>query len=132
MEIGQFAEHMFLRNKDNKPINLSLEGIENNKDLFLFMIDLFCKGLVLCYGTNNSVDFDSLNVENFAYLKKCMHAAGIVITLDIIELPIPIPTSINGAEIDDDVDDKPLESYVFRIYKNSNMYQIRFSLTHNI
>ena len=132
MEIGLFAEKLFLKNPLNKTINLSLEGIENNKDLFLFMIDLFCKGLVICFGSGNTVDFDTLNVENFDYLKKCMLTAGIVVNLEIIELPISLPTTINGNEIDKEPDDLPLETYIFRIYKENKLYQIHFALTHQI
>lgn len=71
MEIGAFAEYMFRTNTGDRIIQLNLEGIENNKDLFLCFIDLFCKGLVLCYGMGSkSIDFDCLTIERFAYMKK--------------------------------------------------------------
>jgi len=127
----EFAEYMFLNNKNNRQIALSLEGIENNKDFFLFFIDLFSKGLVLCYGTNKSIDFDTLDQEKFDHIKKCMSAAGILISLKIEPTLTYTPTSINGPEIDELPEDLPISDYIFKIYKGSLVYQIQFLLTRN-
>jgi len=66
MEIGDFAEIMFTKNENNYPIPINFEGIENNKDLFLCFMDLFCKGLIICYGNGNrSINFDDLDLDKF-------------------------------------------------------------------
>ncbi len=127
-DILEFATYMFLTNKDNKIIRLNLQGIENNKDLFLFLIDLFCKGLVICYGDNNKVNFDDLDVNKFNNIKQKMLNAGIIINLEIIQNVISVPTHINSSEIDSEVEDKNLEDYIFKIYKDLQIYEIRFSL----
>lgn len=133
MEIGDFAEHMFVRNTTNRLISLNLEGIENNKDLFLCFVDLFCKGLIACYGEGqSSVDFDSITLERFQHLQKKMRNAGIIANLDIIDNPVEIPTSINSHEIEMSPDDQPLESYYFRIFNREKTYQIHFTLEHRV
>ena len=128
----EFAEYMFLGNPSHKQINLSLEGIENNKDLFLFFIDLFCKGLVMCYGEDKSIDFDILDIDKFEKLKKSMSNAGIIISLDIITLQTYISTKINSNELDLELNDHLLEYYTFKIYKGYLLFQIKFSLKHNV
>jgi hypothetical protein len=133
MEIGNFAEYMFKTNKVNKIINLNLVGVENNKDLFCCFIDLFCKGLILCYGQGNTIDFDELDLEKFSYLKTKMECGGIIIKLDIIENPDPCPmTYINSVDIDNAPDNLPLESYCFKIFKENKIYHIYFSLEHRL
>jgi hypothetical protein len=132
MDIIEFSEYMFISNKENKVIHLDLIGIENNKDLFLFFIDLFCKGLVLCYGENNSVNFDDLDIEKFAHIKTKMANAGIHITLEMIDNPIELPTSINSQDIENESDNKPLEDYIFKIYKGYHTYYITFKLTRTL
>lgn len=127
-DITEFSEYMFKNNTYNRKIQLNLEGIEDNKDLFLFFIDLFCKGLVLCYGNNNTVDFDTLDADKFAHIKTKMANAGIHINLSIKDNPIYMPTSINSDEIDSQDSDKPIHEYVFKIYKAQHTYHITFTI----
>lgn len=127
-DITEFSEYMFKNNTNNRKIQLNLEGIENNKDLFLFFIDLFCKGLVICFGENNSIDFDTLDLDKFAYIKQKMGNAGIHINLSIDQNPIYMNTSINSAEIDSQDPNKSVHEYVFKIYKGELTYNITFTL----
>jgi hypothetical protein len=121
MEIGEFVEYMFVGNTSDRPIYMDLVGIENNKDLFLFFLDLFCKGLIAKYGNgSSSVNFDDLDVVKFTYLKRKMALAGIILHLDIIQTENAVfPTAINSEELDAEDDNKPLESYKFKIPKTS-------------
>ena len=128
MDIVDFAEHMFLKNTQNRLMYLNLEGIENNKDLFLFCVDLFCKGLVLCYGSNNTVNFDDLDIDKFMNIRDKMILAGIKVDLAINESPFDLPTAINGPELDDEDENKPVHDYHFKIYKGYNIYDIQFEV----
>lgn len=132
MDIIEFAEHMFVRNRDDRKIALNLQGIENNKDLFMFMIDLFCKGLILCYGDGKSIDFESLTVEKFDHVKRKMANAGIVIKLSVIENETYMPTRVNSAEIEAMPENDPLESYNFKIHHGYNTYLLHFGLSHSV
>lgn len=125
-DIAKFVEYMFIDNNKDRLVELCLEGIENNKDLFLFFIDLFSRGLVMCYG--NPLNFDDLDEIKFGYIQKKLANAGIDIHLVITKNPVPLATSINSAEIDEEDNHKPLESYVFRIIKSNYTYHITFSL----
>jgi hypothetical protein len=129
MEIGDFSEIMFVRNTDNIPLHINFQGIENNKDLFLCFIDLFCKGLVICYGNGNkSINFEDLDQEKFNNIRTKMACAGIIVNMDIIECPIKLPVSINSQEIEDKYDMNPLESYYFKIFNYPYIYVINFNL----
>lgn len=129
MEIGDFAEIMFTKNENNYPVPINFQGIENNKDLFLCFMDLFCKGLIICYGNGNrSINFDDLDLDKFKYIKTKMANAGIVINMNVIKVEYLLTTSINSNEIERQLDDLPLESYHFKIYNNFFIYDMSFEL----
>lgn len=130
MEIGDFAEIMFTKNQDNYPLAINFEGIENNKDLFLCFMDLFCKGLVLCYGNGNrSIDFDDLDFEKFNHIKIKMANAGVIIHMNFVNTEYLQFTSINSEEIEYQPNNLPLEEYHFKIFNKSFIYDINFSLS---
>jgi hypothetical protein len=129
MEIGDFAEIMFTKNENNYPVLINFEGIENNKDLFLCFMDLFCKGLILCYGNGNrTINFDDLDLEKFKYIQTKMMNSGIVIHMNVVPVDYELPTSINSNEIESQPDDLSLESYHFKIYNKFYIYDISFEL----
>lgn len=129
MEIGDFAEIMFTKNENNYPVLINFEGIENNKDLFLCFMDLFCKGLILCYGNGNrSINFDDLDLEKFKYIQTKMMNSGIVIHMNVEPVEYLLNTSINSDEIESQPDDLSLESYHFKIYNNFLIYDMSFEL----
>lgn len=133
MEIGEFAEYMFRNNTNDRVIQLNLEGIENNKDLFLCFIDLFCKGLVVCFGNGaKSIDFDCLTIDNFNRMKTKMANAGIVVDLLVNNNVDHLPTAINSSDIDSSPEDMPLESYRFVIQHGYTTYNIGFRLQHRV
>lgn len=152
MHVNDLAEFMFTKNKNNALIELSLGGIENNKDLFFFCLDLFCKGLVILYGTDNKVDLDSITMEQFGDIKNKMELAGIQVNLELTALPEnenttisligdgtdgeepadiqEITNSVNLTEIDQEYDHKQLNEYVFRLKMNKYIFLITFNLIH--
>jgi len=129
MEIGDFAEIMFTKNENNYPVLINFEGIENNKDLFLCFMDLFCKGLILCYGNGNrTINFDDLDLEKFKYIQTKMANSGIIIHMNVIPVEYKLITSINSNEIESQPDDLSLETYHFKIYNNFFIYDMSFEL----
>lgn len=146
MHINDLATFMFLKNVNNAIVELSLGGVENNKDFFYFCLDLFCKGLVILFGENGKVNVESLTQEQFAIIKQKMSLAGIDVKLDVFieqqttislldEAPPdvdPIKTSINFNEIDMDDDNKPLSDYVFRLKMDNLLYNIHFETIHRV
>jgi hypothetical protein len=153
MHINDLASFMFIKNKNNAIIELSLGGIQNNKDLFFFCLDLFCKGLVHLFGDNGKVHVDQLTMEQFAIVKQKMSLAGIDVILNIIRLPKDIhveyetnldsdvsppdikehPTAINISEIDSELDsNKPMSEYIFKLKMHDIVYNINFQLVHRV
>jgi len=143
MEVSDLAEFMFMRNTNNVVLDLSLGGIENNKDLFYFILDLFCKGLVLMFGNGtNSVDVDTITYDNFLEIREKMMCAGVDINLahypndielqdgEVVEMSKR--TLLNIDEINEAPDNKPLEEYVFKLLTLKNQYVISFNLTHRV
>jgi hypothetical protein len=141
MEVSDLADFMFKRNVNNVVLDLSLGGIENNKDLFFFILDLFCKGLVLLFGgEQNSVDVDTITLDCFNIVKEKMGCAGININLAYYPNDIELQdgevvemskrTLINLDEINNAHDNKPLEEYVFKLLTIKNQYVISFNLIH--
>lgn len=136
MEIDEFAEFMFKRNINNIPLELSIGGLENNKDIFYFCLDLFCKGLVILFSKDGkSVEVEQLCMDDFELVKKKMSCAGIQVSLNV--LPTPHETINNEQitnlhEIHMDMDDRPLEDYKFVLNTSPYQYSITFSLFHNV
>jgi hypothetical protein len=140
LEIDELANFMFKRNDNNVVLELSLGGIENNKDLFYFILDLFCKGLVMMFGNEtNSVDVDTITFDNFLSIKEKMLCAGIQVNMEHYPNDIPLNDEniskraiINTDEINEAEDNKPLNEYIFKLYSLKNQYIISFSLIHRV
>lgn len=150
MCIDDLANFMFLKNTNDAIIELSLGGIENNKDLFFFCLDLFCKGLVFLYGNDGKVNVDTLGEEQFNTVKRKMSLAGINTVLDFEVNPVPplddqldvssdappdvppISNSLNIHELDMDSCHKNLKDYVFKLKMGPVIYKIHFELVHKV
>lgn len=140
LEIDELANFMFKRNDNNVVLELSLGGIENNKDLFYFILDLFCKGLVLMFGDGtNSVDVDTITYDNFLAIKEKMACAGIQVNMEHYPNDIQLNADniskraiINTDEIAEAEDNKPLNEYVFKLFSLKNQYIISFTLVHRV
>lgn len=141
MEVSDLADFMFKRNVNNVVLELSLGGIENNKDLFFFILDLFCKGLVLLFGgEDNSVDVDTITMDNFNIVKEKMLCAGININMAFYPNDIDLQDGevvemskralLNLDEINASPDNKPLDEYVFKLLTIKNQFVISFNLLH--
>lgn len=132
MNINYFADFLFVKNTNDSIIELTLPEIENNKDMFFFLVDLVCKGLILLFGTNNKVDIESIKIDDFKIIKKKMNLAGIKVNLSIF----PIENSngsvlLNLQHIEDNMaDNLPLPEYVFTINNVDMKYNISFDLVH--
>lgn len=131
MEVDDFATFLFKKNINNAIIDLSLGGVENNKDLFLFLVDLVCKGLVLLFGEENRVELDNVTLEDFNSIKGKLSCAGIYVDLIVEQNDGDIP-GINLHEIEHIPDDLPLKSFRFKITSIFFIYTIGFKLIHKV
>lgn len=132
MHIDDLAEFVFLKNANDAKIELTLGGIENNKDLFCFCLDLFCKGLILLFSDDGTrVLIDDMTYEQFELVNKKLACAGIQAHLKVLESDSDIIFT-NVTEIDSDVDDKPVDEYEFRLQNLTHVYKLTFSFAHNV
>jgi hypothetical protein len=136
MQINDLAEFIFVKNVNNVPIEISMDGIENNKDMYYFCLDLFCKGLILLFSNDGrSVSVEDLTFEDFGIVKTKMSCAGIRVTLDVQEISIETlqnKSLTNLTDIEKEDEHKPLEDYKFILNTIPFYYTISFSLFHNV
>lgn len=117
IEVDELAEFLFIKNEDNIVVELSLGGITDNKDLFYFCHDLFCKGLVILYGKENALIINDITDEQFFHVKKKMSNAGINVQLDIINREAP-------PDLVDTSSDVPCDLPREVLYPNVNMHEL--------
>ena len=138
VHIDELASFVFLRNVNNAILDLSLGGIENNKDFFFFCLDLFCKGLVLMVGNGISVTLEDLTMDDFVKIKTKMLCAGIEPLLEIFPSDVAnceeltVKNKLNLDEILLMDDNTPLHGFLFRISNQTSTFVISFKLIHNI
>lgn len=148
MDINDLARFLFKENTNNVTIELSLGGIDDNKDLFFFCLDLFCKGLVTLYGNgSNSVSIETITEEQFKYLQTKLLCAGIKANLGVYPLDIDVDirqetedgnkkercvSILNVEELNNAPSNKPLHEYEFKLINHDMMYIVNFTLVHKI
>lgn len=133
MYVDDLAKFMFKDNINNTIIELSLGGVENNKDLFCFFVDLLCKGLVILYGKDSRVEIDELNMNDFTIVKNKMRLAGIDVLLDAQPNIDRKASGINILDIIETTNDNAnLEDFSFKVTCTQMIYRIKFALIHAI
>jgi len=132
VSINDLISFLFLANKDDAKVEMSLDGIEHNKDMFMFCLDIFCKGLVVLYsdGTNH-VELTKLTLENFDFVRCKMRNAGIDVFLEIDQDTKQTPASLNFDHILALPNDLDVDKYHFEIRTPDGTYKIHFKLFHN-
>ena len=146
----ELIEYIFFKNSNNKRLILQTPTLKNSKDIFCFCFDLFCKGLVYCYGYETKrVEIDQLSMEQIQYVIDKLGYTGIM-TIIQIETDDDDTTS-SLLEYDNNKDErasssalevvkqsvkgiyepdenKSLCNYVFRLKVREYIYAIRFEL----
>lgn len=137
MHVNDLAEFMFLRNVNDAKLVMALGGIEDKKDLFYFCLDLFCKGLVMLFGTDGKVHVQDLTMEQFAIIKKKMYNASIDVDLSVHE-DIPINEDegegachINIKHIETMPNNLDIKAYKFVLRADVMVYEVKFDIIHN-
>jgi hypothetical protein len=141
LHIDELASFIFLRNVNNAILDLSLGGLENNKDLFFFCLDLFCKGLVLTVGNGTSVDLEDLTMNDFLNIKTKMICAGIEPILQIFPADIDednkvseeasVKNKLNLDELQNMDDNSPMSDFMFKVCSKTSIFIVQFKLIHN-
>lgn len=131
MEVDDFATFVFEKNINNALIDLSLGGVENNKDLFFFLVDLMCKGLVMLFGNDKKLELDLVSENDFDLIKTKMALAGIITKLIVSQNIENIPSNVNIRELDYYPDNIQLSEFTFKVTTLNLIYEINFEISHS-
>lgn len=136
IRVDALAPMLFLRNPHNVPIDLTLGNLSNTKDFFFFLVDLFCKGLILTvHGrVGGRVVIDDVTQEQIAHICEKLHCAGIKTEVDVQpnDRSNPRAPPINFADILRQPDNLPLNQYCMVVTSDTFVYKVRFDVFHNV
>ena len=145
INVEELANFIFKLNDDNNIIYIQTSSIKTKKDLFFFLFDLFCKGLILLYGKgSNRILLNELQMDQFDEIKRKLKYAHIYLNMEVYDkktaqlldyLPSSeveerniIKSSLAG--ILNMGDNEELSDYVFKLYMNDNLICINFDIRH--
>ena len=84
--IDGFPQLVFVDNKDDRRLDLTLSGIDTAQDLFQFFVNLLTRGIVILYGRDDgtrTVHLDSLDEAQMAFLVRKFRNIGVVLSIDV-------------------------------------------------
>jgi hypothetical protein len=137
MHINDLARFIFIENINDVAVAMSLNGIDDTKDLFYFCLDLFCKGLVMMFGNDNRVNVHELTYIDFEKIQKKMKNAGVIVKLEVFE-DIQLDDNndahnafINLEYINSLPNDLQLRDYNFIMKTDNSVFTISFDITYS-
>lgn len=137
MHINDLARFIFIENINDVAVAMSLNGIDDTKDLFYFCLDLFCKGLVMMFGNDNRVNVHELTYTDFEKIQKKMKNAGVIVKLAVFE-DIQLDDNndahnafINLEYINSLPNDLQLSDYNFIMKTDNSVFTISFDITYS-
>ena len=116
--IDQLAEFVFVGNVRNARLQLNVPGIQGTRDLFYFLVDLLCKGLVLMFGANGRIMLDELTQEQFDQASARLLLSGVRCHVQLGAPEPPQnrpPVSTMMMHPPDPTDSAPIETYKLRL-----------------
>lgn len=129
---------------DNNECVFMLNNVSSSKVLFELCFDIFCKSLVILYGTENTLNINILNETDLNFVKTKLEKINIKINtlvydvktaelLDIIESPNTgihlLQKSLQNIRLQPDNLD--LNEYIVQIQINDIIMEISFEIIHN-
>lgn len=133
VDIDALADYVFVGNRNNKSFILNLPPcIETPKDLFFFLLDLLCKGLVLLYGNGErGVDLRTLDQSRFQHAAQKLRCAGVEACLQTTPCP-GWHNRINMPQLLALPNDTPLEDFVLEAVISGLRNILHFRLVRHI
>lgn len=138
VDFTQLVEYIYFKNQAKKKILIETSDLQNSKDIFCFCLDLFCKGLILCYGGETKrVEVNNLQMENIQDVIDKLSYTGIMTIVQIMGLQennhelLKSPHDLLVKSVND-ISQYPendsLDKYNFKLQVKDMMYIIRFEL----
>jgi hypothetical protein len=144
IDVSEVANYIFKTNND-KEILLNVNSIKTSRDLFFFLFDIFCKGLVILYGENNKMKLNDLQPYQFDEMKDKLKYAHIRLNMEMYDKNTAVildllpdndgfdERSIIKKSIDDILlmtENEELNKYTFKLYMNEYLFCINFDIIH--
>ena len=139
MDIDGLAPMIFLKNPNDLPIKLNLlDPIENGKDLFFFLLDLFFKGIYYLsvghFGNSELIKLSELTLEIVFQAVRKLRNINVKVMLSISEdeeydtdkVRYMLKSSISKAK--SQPADLRVCEYMIYIPLNYSVYELRFDL----
>jgi hypothetical protein len=131
----ELIEHIYINN-DEKRFILQTPTLENNKELYCFCLDLFCKGLITLYGnTQGSVEVNKLSMDDIQIVIDKLSYGGIMTVIQIeksvdecSDIPEHEVLKESMALLHAYADNAPLCDFRFRLKVNTIIYVIKFEI----
>jgi hypothetical protein len=102
VDYAQLLDFIYTKN-NNKRCFLQTPQLNNTKELFCFCLDLFCKGILICYGNETkSVNLEELTLDQLKLVIDKLSMTGIMTIIEIQQLN----KKVNEDDDDDEDDDK--------------------------
>lgn len=141
IDVDELATFIFKKNTENKELYLNIRSLKTTKELFFFLFDIFCKGIILLFGENNKMKLNSLEPYQFELIKENMKCAHILLTMTTYDestakLLDLIPKNVKEKNVIQDSinditrmeDNEPLTDYVFKLFMNETLFCINFDI----
>jgi hypothetical protein len=81
MPLNRLANFVFKENTNDVEICLETKELKTSKELFLFCLDLFMKGLVMLFGNSeNKVVLDTITIDQISLIQRKMRNMHIKMT----------------------------------------------------
>ena len=141
IHITDLAKYIFEENLQFKnDVLLDVRTLQTTKQLFFFFFELFCKGLVILFGSESGrLELNSVSSEQFDLVRECLRRAHIKLHLTTYDadtarlLDHDVSSSREVAnrsitDLRDAPDDLSLDEYVFHIFVNDVLMLISFDI----
>lgn len=95
MSLDQAIDFMFLKNTSKVQVFLNLSQLQGIYDLFLFCVDVLCKGLITLFANGEShLNLEHVTPERLELVKDCLICAGIKLNVEYQHLDRPLETRV--------------------------------------
>jgi ADP-glucose pyrophosphorylase len=145
IDVSEVAKYIFEINTE-KEIYLNVKSIKTSRDLFFFLFDIFCKGIIILYGENNKMKLNDLQPYQFDEIKQKLKFAHIKLNMEIFDIQTAVLLDLLPEEGDEynqkniiqksiDYimlmnDNEELNTYTFQLFMNDNLFCINFDIIH--
>jgi hypothetical protein len=120
VDYAQLLDFIYTKN-NNKRCFLQTPQLNNTKELFCFCLDLFCKGILICYGNETkSVNLEELTLDQLKLVIDKLSMTGIMTIIEIQQLNKKVNEDEESKLVVTNNAKEILQNSLSNIYANDN------------